>query len=147
VRDDLANNIQIDIEIPVYKAVPDTCDLTPGDVWVLFPSRWGNLFGGLAKISINRTTARASISSESRSIRERPCMNETALRAASSMCRKRISSACDILNLGFSLNFVSEIGAQELSRLQVHFSTEDFGEFVLHRKKGESRCMPWLELH
>ena len=63
------------------------------------------------------------------------------------MCHKRISSACDILNLGFSLNFVSEIGAQELSRMQIHFSTEDFGEFVLHRKKGESRRMPWLELH
>ena len=31
--------------------------------------------------------------------------------------------------------------------MEVDFSPEEFGEFVLHRKKSKARNVPWFEFH
>ena len=49
--------------------------------------------------------------------------------------------------MGLLLDFVAEIGAEEVRRLQVDLSAQQIGKLRLHGEEGESRRATWLEFH
>src|SRR5688572_25026764 len=103
-------------------------------------------------ISSKRTTASASISSESRSSLERPRTNSIALRAASSMWRSATVSRSfgrsrRIHVLGFRQHRVPKITTQAAGRMQVHTPPQHPGQLFLQRHEAEPRNVLWLELH
>ncbi len=89
-------------------------------------------------ISMSFTRERTSMRLWSRSSRLLPAANDTASRAASSMCRSRMRSSCRILYLGRSDNFVPEISTQILGSPKVHFpSFKQIRKLVLQSSEAE----------
>src|ERR1035438_6058515 len=90
--------------------------------------------------SSNRTSARLSLLSVSRSPRFFPLAMAMASRAWSSICRSRTEpSRCDILVLGRPQGVVAEIVAEEARGIQVYLAPQNLRELFLHPKEGKAR--------
>src|SRR5664279_1689032 len=78
----------------------------------------------------------------------RPRTSSTASRAASSMCWRRISSSCRVMQAeSFGENPVAEIGTQGVRGLEVHPAAEHGLELLFHPDELEKvRCALGLEL-
>src|SRR5215212_5665500 len=98
-------------------------------------------------ISMDRTRARASIRSYSRSSRSLPTTKLDVSSAASSMCRSRTSSSLRILHRSRIQHLLAEVPAQVLWRAQVYLPPpQHLRKLLLHPSKPEeARCVPFLE--
>src|SRR5260370_1741245 len=98
-------------------------------------------------ISSRRVRASCSMRSVSTSPRDRPLTMATVSRAQSSMWRiGTVSSGSDIQFLGFGQHLVAKVFTELVRSLQISAPAQDVGELFLHRKVGEARGVPLIEL-
>src|SRR5579884_1185509 len=100
-------------------------------------------------ISTSFTSASASTSS-SRSPRDRPCAMATARRAASRMCRRRVSSSACIDGLSRIQDALPDVAAERRRRLDVDRPTEQIAQVLLNpaeREVADPRARLELDQH
>ncbi len=119
MSDDLPDDIEVHIEVTVDQPVARSGDLLPRDLRMRRRVSPVTCFAASPMISRSRTTASINCSSVSRSDRERPRVNATALRAASRMWRSRTSSG-GIEYLRALHYLIPKVPAEILRRAQVY---------------------------
>lgn len=132
-RDGRPQDVEVDVEVVVHEPVAHASGFRPRDRGVAAPRLVAHLFRGLPTISTSFTSAKRSISFESRSARERPVANATALSPASIMWRMRISSGGVIKRSGRRPDLVAEVAAEILVRTELDLAApEDRRQLELH---------------
>lgn len=134
----LPQDIQVDVEVGVNQPVAHTNDIIPRNVLELLPRDWRDLVGRLTDDLDILDQCKHSIRLLSRSDRRRPWAKVTASRAASSICRKRMTSSRRILHLCLLEHALPEIAAQIFQCVHVHFPPAEQGsQFPLHASDAQ----------